>query len=345
MCVPDDKRHLGVLTLFMVAGVGGWGYSRGMKQDGKMVVRTRGVVKRYRDLVAVDSVDLAIGDGEILGLLGPNGAGKTTMINGIMGLTGFDAGEVSIFGRTMTRIDRETRRRIGLVPQDIAVFEDLTAEENVSYFGRLYGLGGSALADGVRSALAFTGLSDRGRQKPRSFSGGMKRRLNIACAVVHRPRLVIMDEPTVGIDPQSRNHILESVRALARDGATIIYTSHYMEEVEAVCSRVVIMDHGRVIASGTQSDLKALVAETETVDVELERMSPDIVNAVKGVSGVKECASDGAHLRISVGRDGVRLGRIIERAVDAGAEVLSAHVERPTLESVFLSLTGRSLRD
>lgn len=310
-----------------------------------MVVRTTGVLKRYRDVVAVDHVDLEIQQGEILGLLGPNGAGKTTAINGIIGLTSFDAGEVSVFGRTSKRVDRDTRRRIGLVPQEIAVFDDLTAEENVSYFGQLYGLGGSALAEGVRYALEFTGLTDRSRQKPKSFSGGMKRRLNIACAVVHRPKLVIMDEPTVGIDPQSRNHILESVRALQREGATIVYTSHYMEEVEAVCSRVVIMDHGRVIASGTQSDLKALVADAQIVDIGLERISPDILRNVKRVSGVRECVAEGMHLRITVDRDGVRLGRIIEKLVDSGGEVLSVHLERPTLESVFLSLTGRSLRD
>ncbi len=310
-----------------------------------MVVQGEGLVKRYRDVVAVDNVDLAIEDHEILGLLGPNGAGKTTAINGIIGLTAFDSGEVSLFGRKMKRIGTDVKRRIGVVPQDIAVFEDLSAAENVAYFGRLYGLSGTRLSEGVDYALGFTGLSERRDQRPKSFSGGMKRRLNIACAVVHRPDLVIMDEPTVGIDPQSRNHILESVRALNRDGATIIYTSHYMEEVEAVCSRVVIMDHGRVIASGTQSDLKALAEDEEVVDIELERMTPDVVAAVSAVSGVSDCVPDGAHLRITAERGGVRLGRIIEKASEAGAEVLSAHVERPTLEGVFLSLTGRSLRD
>jgi ABC-2 type transport system ATP-binding protein len=310
-----------------------------------MVVQATDVVKRYQDVVALDNVDLAIEEGEVLGLLGPNGAGKTTAINGIFGLTQFDSGEVLIFGRPLRRNDRDTRRKIGLVPQEIALFEDLSAQENVTYFGRLYGLSGAELSSGVEYALGFTGLSDRADQKPKSFSGGMKRRLNIACAVVHRPELVIMDEPTVGIDPQSRNHILESVRSLNRAGTTIVYTSHYMEEVEAVCTRVVIMDHGRVIASGTQSDLKALVGDEEVIDVELERMSPEIVHSVLTVAGVKTCTSEGNHLRITVEREGVRLGRIVEKAADARAEVLSAHVERPTLESVFLSLTGRTLRD
>ncbi len=310
-----------------------------------MVVHMQGVVKRYKNTVAVDNVDISIERGEIVGLLGPNGAGKTTTINGIHGLTQFDAGEVSLFGRSMNGIDRGIKRKMGVVPQDIAVFDDLTAEENVSYFARLYGLSGGSLAEGVSFALEFTGLAGRRTEKPKTFSGGMKRRLNIACALAHRPELVIFDEPTVGIDPQSRNHILESVRRLNGDGATVIYTSHYMEEVEAVCSRVIVMDHGRVIASGTQSDLKALVSNEDTIDIELERMSPGIIEAVRGVAGVTDCAAEGVHLRVTVERDGVRLGRVVEKVSSLGAEVLSAHVERPSLESVFLSLTGRTLRD
>lgn len=310
-----------------------------------MVLRTRGVTKRYREAIAVDNVDLSIERGEIVGLLGPNGAGKTSFLSGVLGLTTFDAGEVELFGRPERRISPETRRRIGLVPQDIAVFDDLSAEENVAYFGRLYGLRGSALAEGVRYALAFTGLSERGDQRPKAFSGGMKRRLNIACALAHRPELVIMDEPTVGIDPQSRNHILESARALNREGATLIYVSHYMEEVEAVCSRVVIMDRGRVIASGTADDLKALAADDELIDIELERVAPAFAQAVAAMPGVKACESEGTRLRIRVERGGVKIARVVEKAAECRAEVLAVHVERPTLESVFLTLTGRSLRD
>lgn len=310
-----------------------------------MVVQLEGLVKRYGDAVAVDNVDIGIEAGEILGLLGPNGAGKTTSINVINGLTTFDSGTVRLFEQAPGRNDREIRRRIGVVPQEIAVFEDLTAAENVSYFARLYGVRGKHLNEAIDFALEFTGLAERRDQKPSSFSGGMKRRLNIACAIAHRPELVIMDEPTVGIDPQSRNHILESVRALNATGTTIIYTSHYMEEVEAVCTRVVVMDRGRVIASGTQNELKRLVSDDEVIDLELERMTPAAADAAQSLSGVQSCSADGTHLRVTAARSQVRLGRLVEKVTEAGSEVLSAHVERPTLEGVFLSLTGRTLRD
>lgn len=307
-----------------------------------MMLEARGLVKRYGDIAAVDGVDICVDSGEVLGLLGPNGAGKTTAIHCMMGLTVPDSGEVTLDGDKRRIPAEKAKHLIGLVPQDIAVFEDLTAQENVTFFARLYGLKGKVLADGVAYALECTGLSDKGKQKPKTFSGGMKRRLNIACALAHRPKLLIMDEPTVGIDPQSRNHILESVRMLHREHTAVLYTSHYMEEIEAVCTRVMIMDHGRMIASGTQSDLKALAGDEEVISIELEHAAAGIEEALQRIAGVRSCRAEGTHLQITAERNTVRLNRIIETI---NAEIVSVEVEKPSLESVFLTLTGRSLRD
>ena len=230
-----------------------------------MLVEVKNLVKRYKDVLAVDNVSLSIEEGEILGLLGPNGAGKTTTINAMIGLTKVDSGEILIFGKNFKDCELEIKRNLGVIPQDIAIFEDLTAYENLCYFGKLYGLKGSLLKERVEEALEFTGLLDRKKQYPKKFSNGMKRRLNIACALVHHPKLIIMDEPTVGIDPQSRNHIIQSIKKLNRMGSTIIYISHYMEEIEEICTRIVIMDHGRVIAKGTKEELKALMTSDERV--------------------------------------------------------------------------------
>lgn len=200
------------------------------------------VVKRYENKLTVDHVNVTIQAGEIFGLLGPNGAGKSTTISMICGLLKIDSGDIVIDGLSVSSNALEVKKKIGLVPQDLALYNTMTAAENVTFFGRLYGLRGKLLKERVAEALAFTGLSDRAKEKPATFSGGMKRRLNIACAIMHHPKLIIMDEPTVGIDPQSRNHILESVKELNRLGSTVIYTSHYMEEVAAICDRVAIMD-------------------------------------------------------------------------------------------------------
>lgn len=212
------------------------------------------VVKRYDGKLIVDHVNFNIQEGEIFGLLGPNGAGKSTTISMICGLLQADSGDIIIDGLSVRERPLEVKKRIGLVPQELALYENMTASDNVSFFGRLYGLRGQLLKERTQEALEFTGLSDRARDKPSTFSGGMKRRLNIACAIMHRPRLIIMDEPTVGIDPQSRNHILESVKALNKMGSSVIYTSHYMEEVAAICDRVAIMDQGHIIACGTENE-------------------------------------------------------------------------------------------
>lgn len=277
-----------------------------------MIVEVKKLVKRYKDFLAVDNINLSIEEGEIFGLLGPNGAGKSTTINTLIGMTKLDAGEIKIFGMDMKTHERDIKRQIGIVPQDIAVYEELTAYENLCFFGRLYGFKGQELKDKVGKALEFTGLTDKKDDYPKKFSGGMKRRLNIACAIVHSPKLIFMDEPTVGIDPQSRNHILRSIKKLNEMGATIVYTSHYMEEVEEICTKIVIMDHGRIIAKGTKEELKALVEVDEKIDMELSSVNYSITEKIKALQGVTDCNINGNKLTVVSKKQSKLLGRIID---------------------------------
>jgi ABC-2 type transport system ATP-binding protein len=310
-----------------------------------MLVEMKNLVKRYGNNLAVDNVNLEIAEGEVFGLLGPNGAGKTTIINMLLGLTKVDGGEIIIFGKRVNGNREDVSKHIGIVPQELAIYEDLTAAENVAFFGRLYGLKGKLLQQRVAEALAFTGLSDKRKEFPKKFSGGMKRRLNIACALMHRPRLIIMDEPTVGIDPQSRNHILSSVEDLHQQGSTIIHTSHYMEEVEELCTRIAIMDQGRVIALGSKEELKELVSSEERIVVELAGVNYTVVDEVRKISGVKDCILTDSTLTVLASKRPSLISSIVDAITSAGAEVISLSAEKPTLESVFLTLTGKTLRD
>lgn len=310
-----------------------------------MLVEMKNLVKRYGNNLAVDNVNLEIAEGEVFGLLGPNGAGKTTIINMLLGLTKVDGGEIIIFGKRVNGNREDVSKHIGIVPQELAIYEDLTAAENVAFFGRLYGLKGKLLQQRVAEALAFTGLSDKRKEFPKKFSGGMKRRLNIACALMHRPRLIIMDEPTVGIDPQSRNHILSSVEDLHQQGSTIIYTSHYMEEVEELCTRIAIMDQGRVIALGSKEELKELVSSEERIVVELAGVNYTVVDEVRKISGVKDCILTDSTLTVLASKRPSLISSIVDAITSAGAEVINLSAEKPTLESVFLTLTGKTLRD
>ncbi|WP_066070077.1 ABC transporter ATP-binding protein [Neobacillus soli] len=310
-----------------------------------MLLEVNNLIKRYGDFLALDHITFAINEGEIFGLLGPNGAGKTTTISIISSLTPYDGGEVKFLGKEIKRHEMEVKQEFGIVPQEIALFEDLTAYENLDYFGRLYGLRGSLLKERIAEALSFTGLTDRQRDRPKGFSGGMKRRLNIACAILHHPKLIIMDEPTVGIDPQSRNHILQSIKELNKMGSTIIYTSHYMEEVEEICTRVAIVDHGRVIAQGTKEELTALVSTEEKLVIEISSVNYSLVEQIKSIPSIRECIIKGNSLEV-VGKKGEHnVSRVINLLAEAGIEILSLNVEKPSLEAVFLTLTGRSLRD
>ncbi|MEK4061122.1 MULTISPECIES: ABC transporter ATP-binding protein [Paenibacillus] len=303
------------------------------------------VVKRYDQKLTVDHVNLNIEEGEIFGLLGPNGAGKSTTISMICGLLKPDGGEIIIDGLSVAAAPLEVKKRIGLVPQELALYETMTAEENVRFFGKLYGLRGKLLKERVEEALEFTGLSDRTKDKPATFSGGMKRRLNIACAIMHRPKLIIMDEPTVGIDPQSRNHILESVKTLNKLGSTIIYTSHYMEEVEAICDRVAIMDKGHVIACGTEKELREKVAHEEKIVIKAVNISAALIKELSlhpRINRVKE-VEQAVELYLPSSQS--ELQDILFIFSKHEGIIVSLHIEEPDLEMLFLSLTGRTLRD
>ncbi|MEK3682315.1 ABC transporter ATP-binding protein [Paenibacillus sp. FSL R10-2736] len=303
------------------------------------------VVKRYDSKLIVDHVNFSLQEGEIFGLLGPNGAGKSTTISMICGLLKADSGEITIDGLSVREKPLEVKKRIGLVPQELALYENMSAAENVSFFGKLYGLRGKLLKERIQEALEFTGLSDRARDKPSTFSGGMKRRLNIACAIMHRPRLIIMDEPTVGIDPQSRNHILESVKTLNKLGSTIIYTSHYMEEVAAVCDRVAIMDKGHIIACGTESELRERVAHEEKIVVKAANITQALINELRQHPRISrvEVVQDAVEMYLPSSQN--ELQDILFIIAKHEGVIASLNIEEPDLETLFLSLTGRTLRD
>jgi len=309
-----------------------------------MIANMKNIVKRYGDTLALDHLNLKVMKGEILGLLGPNGAGKTTAIRTLCGLIDADSGETTVLGQRQSIRNLEARREIGLVTQEITVFTDLSAAENLRYFGGLYGLRGSELQANVREMLEFVGLTDRATKRPGTFSGGMQRRLNIACALVHKPKLVIMDEPTVGIDPQSRNHILESVKALSQKGTTVVYTTHYMEEVQALCDRIAIMDAGRVITEGTLDELVGRIQHEQKVHLIAIAPSDALTADLQAISGVKHVAVSGNHYVITSANGSGNVSRIMEIAQRHGG-VTSFTEEKPNLENVFLTLTGKKLRD
>ncbi|WP_028561550.1 ABC transporter ATP-binding protein [Paenibacillus pinihumi] len=310
------------------------------------LISFKDVVKKYDMNISVNHLSLSIEEGEIFGLLGPNGAGKSTSIHLLAGLLKADSGEITVEGISVDRQPREVKKRIGLVPQELAIYESLTARENVTFFARLYGLRGKLLRDRVSEALEFVGLGERGGNKPSGFSGGMKRRLNIACAITHRPKVIIMDEPTVGIDPQSRNHILESVRTLNKLGSTIIYTSHYMEEVEAISTRVGIVDRGRLIASGTKEELGRQSGQKEKLIIETDTIAEAAIREMHDhprVEAVQKLENGTLELYLQDARTYVQ--DILFILGKHRMNLLKLQRDEPDLETLFLQLTGRTLRD
>jgi ABC-2 type transport system ATP-binding protein len=307
----------------------------------KDVLVARGLRKAYGDRVAVQEVSLALRPGEVLGLLGPNGAGKSTTVGMICGLTVPDAGSVTLAGGVSLASDEAGyKRRIGLVPQDIALYEELPARMNLELFGALYGMAPEQIRRRADEVLAMVGLADRARDKPSTFSGGMKRRLNIACALIHDPEVILLDEPTAGVDPQSRNAIFDNLEALKAAGKALIYTTHYMEEAERLADRITIIDHGREVAEGTQAELFARLPAAQTLHIEIAGEPDDALLA--GLPGVKRV---GQRLDASVRDIGRDTCPLLAALAQRGVAVRAVASARATLEDVFLQLTGRALRD
>lgn len=310
-----------------------------------MIVKVSNLVKRYNELLALDHFNLEVKEGEIFGLLGPNGSGKSTAINCILSLLKYDKGEIEIFGKPMAPDAYDIKKDIGVVMQDVAVFEELTVYENIDYFCGLYVEDKISRKALVEEAIDFVALKDFKKFYPKKLSGGLLRRLNIACGIVHKPKLIILDEPTVAVDPQSRNNILTGIRKLNEQGATIIYTTHYMEEVEQICDRIAIIDKGKTVALGTKEELKAMIRMGEKITVEVFNISPKALEGIKELSTVEKVEYRENNLLIRSKKGKNNLVRILEFLNDNDVEFGKMYSELPTLNDVFLEITGKELRD
>ena len=310
-----------------------------------MVVSVKNLVKRYGDLIALDHFSLDVEEGEIFGLLGPNGSGKTTTINCILSLLKFDKGTVEVFGKPMQPDAYDVKRNIGIVMQNVAVFNEMTVQQNINYFCGLYVEDKQKRAELVEEAVKFVGLEDFRKFYPKKLSGGLLRRLNIACGIAHKPKLIILDEPTVAVDPQSRNNILQGIKELNRQGATVIYTSHYMEEVEQICTRIAIMDKGKTIAMGANSELKGMIKKGEKITVELLGAYNGLLDAVKQLPNVLSAEVSGQTLTVNAEHGHSNLSSILVYLSSRNIAHGRVYCEPPTLNDVFLELTGKELRD
>lgn len=309
------------------------------------VVKVENLVKRYNELLALDHFNLEIAEGEIFGLLGPNGSGKTTTINCILSLLAFDKGTIEVFGKEMRPDSYDIKRQIGVVMQNVAVFDELTVYENIDYFCGLYIKDKSLRRQYVEDAITFVGLNDFRKFYPKKLSGGLLRRLNIACGIAHKPKLIILDEPTVAVDPQSRNKILEGIQELNRQGATIIYTSHYMEEVEQICTRVAIMDKGKNLAIGTTEELKRMIKKSEIISIDILDLLPEQISAIRELKHVYEVTFENHCLKVLCSGGKHNLPRILNYLQSEEISFGRVYSELPTLNDVFLEITGKELRD
>lgn len=309
------------------------------------VVKVENLVKRYKELVAVDHFNLQIEEGEVLGLLGPNGSGKTTTINCILSLLTYDKGTIEVFGKEMKPDSYDSKRQIGVVMQNVAVFEELTVYENIDYFCSLYVKDKTLRKRYVEEAIQFVELGDYKKFYPKKLSGGLLRRLNIACGIAHKPKLIFLDEPTVAVDPQSRNKILEGILELNRQGATIIYTSHYMEEVEQICSRIAIMDKGKNLATGTTDELKQMIKKKEIISIDILDFPEGELSAIRNLKNVYDVSYENDKLTVLCNGGKHNLIHILDHLQTKNISFGRVYSELPTLNDVFLEMTGKELRD
>jgi ABC-2 type transport system ATP-binding protein len=310
-----------------------------------MIVKVNNLVKRYKELIALDHFTMEVEQGEILGLLGPNGCGKTTAINSILSLLKFDKGEIELFGNKMCPNSYDIKREIGVVPQEVSVFENLTVEENIDYFCGLYIDDKTTRKEYVAEAIEFVGLFEYKRFYPKKLSGGLKRRLNIACGIAHKPKLIFLDEPTVAVDAQSRNFILEGIKKLNQEGSTIIYTTHYLEEAEMLCNRIIIMDKGKSLVSGTVEELKSMISTREKIIVGFEDLDEDIIDRLRNIPHVLNVEKSNKEYIIKFENGTNNLSNLLEFIKVNNLIYTKLYSQMPSLNDVFLELTGKELRE
>jgi ABC-2 type transport system ATP-binding protein len=309
------------------------------------VIETEDLRKEFGQLVAVDGVSFTAQGGEIFGLLGPNGAGKTTTISCVSGLLTPTSGRARVMGHDVARDGTAARSSLGVVPQETALYDDLNAIQNLEYWGGAQGLRSTALKDAIGRALDLTGLTDRAKDSVKNFSGGMKRRLNFACGIVHKPKVLLLDEPTVGVDPQSRVRLLDLVREQANGGTCVLYTTHYMEEAETLCDRLAIVDHGKIIASGTLPELRSMMGERDLIRLSGAFDPEKVRQAVRALDEVEIVQAEAALLTLSLRDASQRLPALFACLQAAGAEIRDTTLSQPSLESLFIKLTGKELRE
>jgi len=309
------------------------------------ILKVDNIVKRYKEVLALDHLSISVNEGEVFGLLGPNGSGKTTLMNCILALLQYSSGSIEVFGKQMNPNSYDVKSKIGVVLQNVAVFDELTVRDNIDYFCGLYIKDKALRKQYVEEAIQFVGLEDYTKFYPKKLSGGLLRRLNIACGIAHKPKLIFMDEPTVAVDPQSRNKILEGIKELNKQGATIIYTSHYMEEVEQICTRIAIIDKGKNVAIGTNDELKALIPTSEIIRIEILDFDTTKLSDIKELPHVTKASYEDNHLIVACGGGTHNLIRVLDYLKNENINFGRVYSELPTLNDVFLEITGKELRD